>query len=198
MFNTHLNINKIGNTIVYLIEMLGPTYMTKLIKLLYILDEASIKHTGVPFTWLDYKVWKNGPVPNLLYYFFRNSNSSNLNELTRFIQVEPITNPKSPDKDAFIINKVSDFNDEEFSDYELDLMKQVILNYGHLSGSQLIEILHETDSLWHQMTTKHDLVDYFNSFSNTSNYSIPFEELIIDNELKIMAFKSAAETKSFL
>jgi 1-deoxy-D-xylulose 5-phosphate reductoisomerase len=41
--------------------------LTKAIKLLYIADEKAIKETGVPITWLNYKAWKFGPVPEDIY-----------------------------------------------------------------------------------------------------------------------------------
>ena len=36
-------------------------YSTKLIKLLYIIDEKSVLSTGTPISWLTYYVYKMGP-----------------------------------------------------------------------------------------------------------------------------------------
>ena len=55
-------LEKIGNTVVYLADRIENLSKTKLLKLLYILDEISIKKSGIPMLNLKYKVWKFGPV----------------------------------------------------------------------------------------------------------------------------------------
>lgn len=55
-------LNKIGNAAIYLSDRIEELSKTKLLKLLYILDETSIRKWGVPFLNLKYKVWKFGPV----------------------------------------------------------------------------------------------------------------------------------------
>ena len=57
-----VNKDKIGNLIVLLAGRLKPLYHTKLIKLLYLIDEEAVKDGGIPITWLDYKAWQYGPV----------------------------------------------------------------------------------------------------------------------------------------
>ena len=49
-------LNKIGNTAIYLSERIPNLSKTKFLKLLYILDELSIKQSGIPYLKLDYKV----------------------------------------------------------------------------------------------------------------------------------------------
>ncbi len=66
MFRTQLN-NKIGNLLNYLSTQIPNLSMTKLLKLLYLIDETAYFRTGVPVTWLDYKVWEMGPVAEELY-----------------------------------------------------------------------------------------------------------------------------------
>lgn len=77
-------ISKVGNTIIYLSEKIGNLSKTKLLKLLYILDEVAVKKSGIPLLNLHYDVWKFGPVdkdiyielssePNLLKDYIRRS-----------------------------------------------------------------------------------------------------------------------------
>src|SRR5688572_1795279 len=66
MFRTQLN-SKIGNLLNYLSARISNLNMTKALKLLYLIDETSYMRTGVPVTWLDYKVWEMGPVAEELY-----------------------------------------------------------------------------------------------------------------------------------
>jgi uncharacterized phage-associated protein len=78
------NLDKVGNLIIYLVDEIKrkyrqPLYITKLLKLLYIIDETSVKETGVPVTSLDYKVWRMGPVAYAVYSDFTHNNSEKLN-----------------------------------------------------------------------------------------------------------------------
>ena len=66
MFRKVLN-DKIGNLLVYLAQNISDLSMTKALKLLYIIDETSMKESGVPVTWLEYKVWEKGPVAQEIY-----------------------------------------------------------------------------------------------------------------------------------
>ena len=62
-----VNKEKIGNLLIYLAVHLNPLFHTKLIKLLYLIDENAVRDCGVPVTWLDYKVWQYGPVAPVIY-----------------------------------------------------------------------------------------------------------------------------------
>jgi len=72
---TREQIEKIGNSIVYLSSKIDKISKTKLLKLLYVLDEISIKRSGIPFLNLKYKVWKFGPVADDLFVEFSSSPS---------------------------------------------------------------------------------------------------------------------------
>lgn len=49
-------IDKIGNSIIYFLQKIEDLSKTKVLKLLYILDELSIKKSGIPFFNLKYKL----------------------------------------------------------------------------------------------------------------------------------------------
>lgn len=49
-------LDKIGTSVIYLSERFPQLSKTKLLKLLYILDEISIKKNGIPLLNLRYKV----------------------------------------------------------------------------------------------------------------------------------------------
>lgn len=55
-------IDKIGNAIVFLAERIKPLSKTKLLKLIYLIEEYSVRTYGLPFFNLDFTVWKLGPV----------------------------------------------------------------------------------------------------------------------------------------
>ena len=60
--------DKAFNALVYFAQRIKPLDLTKAIKLLYFADEMAVKQTGVPINWLNYKVWKLGPVPEDIYF----------------------------------------------------------------------------------------------------------------------------------
>src|SRR5690554_1034689 len=60
-------LEKVGNASIYLANKISFLSKTKLLKLLYILDELSIKRSGIPFANLKYKVWKFGPVSEEIF-----------------------------------------------------------------------------------------------------------------------------------
>src|SRR6188768_182201 len=107
---TSEQLEKLGNTILFLIAAIQPLYKTKLLKLIYLLDELSTARSGVPFLGLDYKVWQAGPVNSDLY--------EELNQpylLDSFIKLE------QDDKGIKVLGK-KEFSDDEFSEMEINLL----------------------------------------------------------------------------
>jgi uncharacterized phage-associated protein len=199
LMNGIVNIEKVANTLVFLTERIGETYLTKALKLLYIIDELSVKETGVPFTWLEYKAWEKGPVAESVYdelrYNIHNINSES--DFSKFIAVKKVENPVANEFESFLISPVVSFTDDEFSDYELQLLDRVIEKYGKYSGKELINILHEEGSLWHRVVKENNLELEFALKQRKSDCTIPFTVLIKDDELKQMAFRSAFDSLQF-
>jgi uncharacterized phage-associated protein len=194
------NQEKVVNTIVYLLQNLGGTiYLTKLIKLLYILDECSVKETGVPFTWLEYKAWRKGPVPVELYDLLRNKIGTKavLDLFSEFLIIDKKENPLQTDKDAYLISSKHSFNDDEFCEYEINLMDRIIQRYGSKNSNELIEILHSIDSLWYKTVEKHQLDFQFNLMQNRSDFTISFTELIKEDLYLQQAYQSAYQSIKF-
>ncbi|MEO8108784.1 MAG: hypothetical protein ABI594_02075 [Ginsengibacter sp.] len=51
-------LDKLGDTLIYLSNNVGDFAKTKILKLLFLLEEKSIRDFGVPFFGFDFKVWK--------------------------------------------------------------------------------------------------------------------------------------------
>ena len=188
---------KIANTLIYISEKLGGVYLTKALKLLYLLDETSIKETGVPFSWMEYKAWKMGPVPKELYTELRDilPHEKEVIYLSKFIKVEKRSNPVSSESpDCYFITAKHNFSEDEFSEYDMELMDRILREYGHLAGSEIIDMLHTQGSLWDTVVKDKKLQLQFALMQNRSDYTIPFTELIKDDEYKQMAYKAAFES----
>lgn len=155
---SNLNVDKIGNLMILLSERLPNLYLTKLLKLLYIIDETAVAESGAPVTWLDYKVWEKGPVATAIYYdivgknqIFKNYIKAETKELTL----------KKKSKPSKKIEAVAPFDDSEFSDYELELIDNVVREFGAKNSDELIDFLHKENSLWHEAVIENGLSEQF-------------------------------------
>ncbi|GAB1347316.1 Panacea domain-containing protein [Cloacibacterium normanense] len=167
-------LEKIGNTIVYLSQNIPHLSKTKLLKLLYILDEISIKKSGLPFLNLKYKVWKFGPVSEELFIDL----SSETKLLEDYIE-------KNSDDGVNYIHPIVDFNDDEFSDNDIDLMDSIIEKFGNKSAKELIAYTHRVNSPWYNTAKENDVLELLESETiNNTEYLIDMSQLIAHDDRK--------------
>jgi len=178
------NKDKIGNLMILLAERLNPLYHTKLIKLLYLIDETAVKDDGIPVTWLDYKVWQFGPVAPETFFM---KDSDHL--FTNYIST------KKSDKNTIIV-PIGHYNKNLFSEYELEIIDNVISDFGKLSSEELVLLTHEQNSLW-SLTKKENNIDFVNSPANISNVSIDLRRLIANDKQKLSNYEGAYEMICF-
>lgn len=184
---TKSEIDKIGNTLIYFTSVLGEIPKTKALKLLYFLEEKSINETGIPFFGLDWKVWKLGPVDQTIFNEF--SNTPDL--LKDYISTDFRENNVS------MVKGIREFNDDEFSDYEILLLEKVVKSLGNLSASELSELTHKKGGLWDKVASEKGLLEKFeNGLATTSDYHIDFSNLIESDEVKIQMFNNYFDLKS--
>ena len=195
MFRNQLN-SKIGNLLNYLSTQIPDLSMTKALKLLYLIDETSYMHTGVSVTWLDYKVWEMGPVAEELYNELRYDQSllqgGEAVNLEEFIETEKTDGFGG--QTQIIIHPKGGYRLDDFSPYEKELVDNVIDRFGTYTAKQLINLLHEENTLWHKYVSDNDLKLNFKVYGKKSNHTIDFAELIKDDPIKQMAAQSAFES----
>jgi len=195
MFRNLVN-DKIGNLLNYLSTRIPSLSMTKTLKLLYLIDETAYARTGVPVTWLDYKVWEKGPVAEELYNELRYDQSLIQNgekiNLENFIETQK-KDGADGNIQIFILPKGS-YTLNEFSAFEKELIENIVDRFGNYTANQLVELLHEKDTLWHKSVTNHNLQLNFKVYGKKSNHSIDFSELIKEDPIKQMAAQSAFES----
>lgn len=182
---TSVNKEKIGNLMVYILKHQGIVFHTQLIKLLYLIDETAVKDDGIPVTWLDYKAWQFGPVaPETYYIKYRQS---------VFDSFVSLYENNIGENKLLLFPKV-DFDDSEFSDYEMDIIDDVLKEYGTKSPSQLLNVTHEPGSLWDQTRLQYGI-----DFTKTkkTDISLDFTKLIKDDNLKLMKYREAEENMCF-
>lgn len=167
-------IDKIGNALIYLSDKLGDLSKTKALKLIYILDELSIKKSGIPFFNLKYKVWKFGPVSEEIFIDL----SSDTALLRDYIA-------KSSDNDSTVIKPLKGFSDDEFSDNDIELMDFVIENFGSKSAKELVQYTHRPNSPWYVTASRNAVLDLLEKEEiNNTEFLVDMRILIDHDERK--------------
>jgi uncharacterized phage-associated protein len=173
-FYTRSQIEKMGNAIVYLATHIPDVNKTKLLKLLYVIEEIAIKKYGFPFFNIRFDVWKFGPVSKDLYVEF--SDSPDL--LAKFIDINKTD-------DATFIRPIVVFDDDEFSDNDMALLNYVATTFKNMTAKQLVDFTHRKHAPWYQTALKHGLHERFALGQiNSTNIEIDFTTLFEDEKLK--------------
>ena len=179
------NKELVGNLIILLAKKCASLYHTKLIKLLYLIDEEAIRERGIPITWLDYKVWQYGPVDPAVFYI-RNFSEYISSETTTSIDGNAATTIISPKKE---------FDDDEFSEYDLEIIEKTLVKYQNKTANELVNITHKVGSPW-DLTKKENDLDF--SIANISDVSIDMSRIVKNDPVKYANYKEAYEGMSFM
>lgn len=135
------NKEKIGTLLAYIGKKVPNLKLRKLIKLVFFIDERSIKEKGYPLTWLDYYVWAKGPVAPEIYDIKNNGGL-----FSQFICV------KKNEEDKYMISANATFDLEngmmKFSQSQIDLVDSVLKENGSADADELTEIAHQEGGIW--------------------------------------------------
>ena len=176
-------IDKVGNAIIYLADNIGNLSKTKVLKLLYILDELAIKKSGIPFFNLKYKVWKFGPVSEEIFIDL----SSDTTLLKKYIK-------RDVDGLNTIIKPKINFNDDEFSDNDIELMNFVISEFGNNSAKELVQYTHRKNAPWYKTAIEYSVLDLLeNEEINNTEILINMNSLIAHDERKKAIYNDFVE-----
>lgn len=145
-------IEKVRNTIVYLAKRIPNLSKTKILKLIYILDELAIRKSGIPYFNLKYKVWKFGPVSEEIFIDL----SSETTLLKRYIE-------RSSEEGTNSINPIAEFDDNEFFDNDIALLEFVIEEFGGRTAKDLVSYTHRKKSPWHNTALENSVLDLLES-----------------------------------
>lgn len=179
-----INRELIGNLIILLCDKCSPLSHTKLLKLLYIIDEDAIKDSGIPITWLDYKVWKFGPVDPAIFYI-----ENNFGDYIKINRVDGYNG----NVNSHIKPKKS-FDDSKFSDYDMRIIEKVIEKYGDKKAKELVDLTHKPGSPW-DIAKKENTIDF--SIANISEISIDMSRIIKGDEEKYANYREAEDIAIF-
>ncbi len=168
---SHSEIDKLGNTLIYLAGNIPDLSKTKALKLLYLLEHFSVRFNRVPFVNLKFEVWKAGPVAKDVYIDLSNEEPSLLKGYVEMYSKENCL--------GSYVKGLHEFNDDEFSDNDIELMDYIIKEFGHKSASELVDICHKENMPWYKIASENGLLEEFESGRlNSSNYKIDLSELL--------------------
>ena len=165
---TQADRSKIGNAVVYIAHHVRHLSKTKLLKLLYLMEEYSVKRFKTPFLGLPFEVWQAGPVVKDLFI--------DLSEtpiiLDGYIKKE-VENGKT------YIKADTLFSDDEFSDNDMTVMDDILHHFGKMTAKQLVEETHRKDSLWYATAERNHLLEGFEQkVTNNSDCQIDLGECL--------------------
>ena len=161
---------KLGNTIVYIARKKSNLSKTQLLRLLYLMEERMALKYHIPFIGIPFEVWQIGPVAKDVFVDL--SDSPYL--LKNFVKTD------FKDGGTFI-EAIADFDDNEFSECEIEMMDEILAKYGNMTASDLFSETQKEGTLWYRTAVRTGLLEAFNKYEcNNSDQQIDFTEEMID------------------
>ncbi len=163
---TRDQINKIGNTIIYLSTKITDLNKTTILKLLFVIEEACIEKYGHPFLGIEFQLWRFGPVAKDIYIDL----SENPILLKDFIQ-------RDANNASNFIAK-TEFNNDEFSDNDIELMYLIINFTKDKNATYLVNRTHGLDSIWRKSAIQYGILEALESeLLHSTDYTVDFNLL---------------------
>ena len=141
---------RLGNAVMYIAARAKYPYKTEVLKLLYLMEERMVQKYHVPMLSIPYSVWRLGPVS--VDVFEELSDGPVL--LADFVTLQF-------NGQGIMVKPSRDFDEDEFSDAELEVMAEVMEKCGDMNSEQLIELTHREGSLWRETAKEHGLLEDF-------------------------------------
>ncbi|WP_165836357.1 Panacea domain-containing protein [Taibaiella soli] len=177
-------INKIGNTIIYLSQHMSDLSKTKILKILFLLEESSIKKNKTPFFGIDFQIWQHGPVAKDIYIDLSDD--------------EPTLLADFIGKKGDVFVGVREFNDDEFSDNDIEVLDHVTTFAMSKTANELVRITHDSNSLWNICAQANNVYDLLEAKKlNSTEYTIDFS-LLFSDEGSRKLYEEIAETQEFI
>lgn len=185
---TNQQIEKLGNTLVYLVDNVGELTKTKALKLLFLLEESSVKKFANPFLGVDYELWQFGPVVKDVYIDLSEETPSLLRE---YLERDP--------NDKNLFKAKVNFSDDQFSDNDIYLLEKIRDFARHKTAKNLVDFTHEENSLWRKSALKYGVLQELeNDETNYTNHLIDFSLLFEGNEERMERYLHAKENREFI
>ena len=165
---------RLGNAVVYVAAHAKYPYKTEVLKLLFLMEERMVQKYHVPMLSIPFSAWRMGPVsvdvfeelsdgPVLLADFVTLQFNvwSSERHPSRLEDGRVVTDEGKANGQGIKVTPSRKFDEDEFSDAELEVMAEVMEKYGDMNSEQLIELTHREGSLWRDTVKEHGLLEDF-------------------------------------
>ena len=163
---------RLGNAVIYIASQAKYPYKTEVLKLLFLMEERMVQKYHVPMLSLPFSVWRLGPVS--VDVFEELSDGPVL--LNDFITLQF-------NGQGIMVKPTKVFDEDEFSDAELQVMHEVMDRYGQMNSDELIAVTHKEGSLWYATAKENGLLeDFAEQRANSSNIIIDMGRQLCPND----------------
>ena len=153
---------RLGNAVIYIASHAKYPYKTEVLKLLFLMEERMVQKYHVPMLSIPFSVWRLGPVS--VDVFEELSDGPVL--LDNFVTLQF-------NGQGIMVKPSKEFDEDEFSDAELQVMHEVMEHYGQMNSEELFAVTHKEGSLWYDTAKEHGLLeDFAEQRANSSNIII--------------------------
>jgi len=175
-----VHFTRIGELLNYICLRNQPyLYSTKLMKLLYIIDEQSVIKSGVPITWLKFFIYSKGPLPEKLWLSVKEDNG-NFKDYINMVY----------NQIGYKITATANKGLGEFSLSEKRIIDETLTEFENKSVNYLIDYTHREGGLWEKLV-KEKNIEFIDS--EASPYIIDFTELIKNDNVKSLKYQAIQE-----
>ena len=141
---------RLGNAVMYIAAHAKYPYKTEVLKLLFLMEERMVQKYHVPMLGIPFSAWRMGPVS--VDVFEELSDGPVL--LSDFVTLQF-------NGQGIMVKPSRAFDEDEFSDAELEVMREVMEKYGQMNSEELIAETHREGSLWFDTAKEHGLLEDF-------------------------------------
>lgn len=163
ILSSTIELDKIGNVLVYFAERFNGVGKMMLMKLLYFADFQHYREIGKSISGLEYKAWKSGPVSVLLYH--------ELKPQKKLFDEYVIVN-QAPNNNALNIVPRMVFKGDAFTEKELSVLSQIVHKYYHETGTSLKNLSHKTLPF----------LNAYNESDQTHNKTIKYSDVLTEQK----------------
>jgi uncharacterized phage-associated protein len=148
MLITH-DRERLINAIIYFAKNTKHCGITKLMKLLFLLDFEHYKMTGRSVTGQEYFAYPKGPVPGEIHDELSNDELGE--DLAKAVAIVPEQMFRHK---RWTIKALGKFNSSLFSNRELRLLESISKEYQELRSQQMVKVTHAENGVWDQVYAK--------------------------------------------
>ena|ERR1700722_5067286 len=135
---------KLADAVVFFVTRTQTCGVTKLLKLLFLLDFEHFRQTARSVTGLRYQAWPKGPAP---YDVWSEVKGGARSFLADAVKVDYVPNEEKGTTFARI-KPIREFDGKYFSRREREIMERLVEIFGEATTDQMVDITHKPDSPW--------------------------------------------------